>query len=411
MNYDAILIVSFGGPESREDVIPFLENVLRGRNVPRERLLAVAEHYYHFDGKSPINQQTRDLIAALKNELAQHGPNLPVYWGNRNWHPMLADTLRQMKQDGVQRALAFVTSAYSSYSGCRQYREDIARAQNEIGSGAPEIAVPEVDKLRAFFNHPGFIEATEDRLRDALAQIPANARQNIQVVYTAHSIPLSMANTSDYVRQLEEVRKLVSARLEVANDALMYQSRSGAPGQPWLEPDVLDYLREVKARNLASAVVLAPIGFISDHMEVLYDLDIEARQLCESLSLPMARAKTVGVHPKFIAMIRDLILERTSNAERRALGSLGFAPGYLPRKLLSRPAKTGSATSRAASARNRLSMFQLSMFQLFSSEGSRTKLEKRALCSHRSLWLEDVPQPVASCRGSSARLPCRRQPY
>ena len=186
--------------------------------------------------------------------------------------------------------------------------------------------MPEIDKLRAFFNHPGFIEATEDRLRDALTQIPANARQNIQVVYTAHSIPLSMANTSDYVRQLEEVRKLVSARLEVANDALMYQSRSGAPGQPWLEPDVLDYLREVKARNLASAVVLAPIGFISDHMEVLYDLDIEARQLCESMSLPMARAKTVGVHPKFIAMIRDLILERTSNAERRALGSLGSRP-------------------------------------------------------------------------------------
>ena len=318
MNYDAILIVSFGGPESREDVIPFLENVLRGKNVPRERLLAVAEHYYHFDGKSPINQQTRELISALKNELAQNGPNLPVYWGNRNWHPMLADTLRQMKQDGIQRALAFVTSAYSSYSGCRQYREDIARAQSEVGPGAPEI-----DKLRAFFNHPGFIEATEDRLRDALAQIPANARQNVQVVYIAHSIPLSMANTSDYVRQLEEVKRLVSARLGISNDVLVYQSRSGAPGQPWLEPDILDYLREVKARNLASAVVLAPISFISDHMEVLYDLDIEARQLCDSLSLPMARAKTVGVHPKFIAMIRELLLERTSGAERRALGSLG----------------------------------------------------------------------------------------
>lgn len=319
MSYDAILVVSFGGPESREDVIPFLENVLRGRNVPRERLLAVAEHYYHFDGKSPINQQTRELIAALKNELAQNGPKLPVYWGNRNWHPMLADTLRQMKQDGVRRALAFVTSAYSSYSGCRQYREDIARAQHEVGSGAPEV-----DKLRAFFNHPGFIEATEDRLRNALGEIPASARQNVQVVYIAHSIPLSMANTCDYVRQLEEVRNLVSARLGVANDALVYQSRSGAPGQPWLEPDILDYLREAKARNLASAVVLAPISFISDHMEVLYDLDIEARQLCDSLSLPMARAKTVGVHPKFIAMIRELILERTSDAsERRALGTLG----------------------------------------------------------------------------------------
>src|ERR1700687_5260417 len=307
MNYDAILVVSFGGPESREDVIPFLENVLRGRHVPRERMLAVAEHYYHFDGKSPINQQTRDLISALKDELAQHEPNLPVYWGNRNWHPMLADTLRHMKTDGIKRALAFVTSAYSSYSGCRQYREDIARAQSEVGPGAPQI-----DKVRPFFNHPGFIEATEDRLRDALGAVPADTRENVQIVYTAHSIPLSMANTCAYVRQLEEVRKLVSARLGIANDALVYQSRSGAPGQPWLEPDILDYVRGGKARNLASAGVVAPVSFISDHMEVLYDLDIEEKQLCETLAIPMARAKTVGVHPKFIGMIRELILERTS---------------------------------------------------------------------------------------------------
>jgi protoporphyrin/coproporphyrin ferrochelatase len=318
MNYDAILVVSFGGPEGHNDVIPFLENVLRGRNVPRGRMLAVAEHYYHFDGKSPINQQTRELIAAIKDELTQHGPKLPVYWGNRNWHPMLADTLRQMKNDGVQRALAFVTSAYSSYSGCRQYREDIARAQAEVGKDAPQI-----DKLRVFFNHPGFLEATEDRLKEALAQIPANTRQNIQIVYVAHSVPMSMANTSDYVKQLEEVRRLASQVIGVSNDVLVYQSRSGAPGQPWLEPDILDHLREVKEKNLASAVIVAPISFISDHMEVLYDLDIEARELCDSLSLPMARAKTVGVHPRFIAMIRELILERTEGAERRALGLLG----------------------------------------------------------------------------------------
>jgi ferrochelatase len=184
MNYDALLVVSFGGPERHDDVIPFLENVLRGRNVPRERMLAVAEHYYHFDGKSPINQQTRDLIAAIKNDLQQHGPNLPVYWGNRNWHPMLADTLRQMKNDGIKRAIAFVTSAYSSYSGCRQYRENIIRAQAEVGEG-----VPQVDKLRVFFNHSGFLEATEDRLREALAQLPADARPNAQIVYVAHSIP------------------------------------------------------------------------------------------------------------------------------------------------------------------------------------------------------------------------------
>ena len=318
MNYDAILVVSFGGPEGHDDVIPFLENVLRGRNVPRERMLAVAEHYYHFDGKSPINQQTRELIAALKDELAQRGPKLPVYWGNRNWHPMLADTLRQMRSDGIKRALAFVTSAYSSYSGCRQYREDIARAQAEVGEGAPQV-----EKLRAFFNHPGFLGATEDRLTDALAQLPANARQNVQVVYVAHSIPLLMAGTCDYVQQLEEVRHLASEAISIMHDALVYQSRSGAPGQPWLEPDILDYLREVKGQNLASAVVIAPISFISDHMEVLYDLDIEAKQLCDSLGLPMARAKTVGVHPKFIAMIRELVLERTEGAERRALGSLG----------------------------------------------------------------------------------------
>ena len=337
MNYDALLVVSFGGPESREEVIPFLENVLRGRNVPRERMLAVAEHYYHFDGKSPINQQTRELISALEAELAQHGPKLRVYWGNRNWHPMLADTLRKMKQDGIRRALAFVTSAYSSYSGCRQYREDISRAQGEVGPGAPDI-----HKVRAFFNHPGFIEATEARLRDALREVPEGARENIQVVYTAHSIPMSMANTCDYVRQLEEVRNLVAGRLRVSNHALVYQSRSGAPGQPWLEPDILDYLREVKARTLASAVVLAPISFISDHMEVLYDLDIEARQLCDALRLPMVRAKTVGVHPRFVAMIRELIVERmTPNAERLALGSLGPRPDVCAEDCCPAPQRPG----------------------------------------------------------------------
>ncbi|MFZ0322161.1 MAG: ferrochelatase [Candidatus Sulfotelmatobacter sp.] len=319
MSYDAILVVSFGGPEAPEEVIPFLENVLRGKNIPRQRLLTVAEHYYHFGGKSPINEQTRGLIASLKMELAQHGPNLPVYLGNRNWHPLLPDTLRQMKQDGIGRALAFVTSAYSSYSGCRQYREDIARAQNEVGPG-----VPEVDKIRAFFNHPGFIETAVDRVREAMREIPSSARDNVQIIYTAHSIPLSMANSSDYVKQLEEVRRLVSAWIGHTNDVLVYQSRSGAPGQPWLEPDILDYLRRVKAENLASVVVLAPIGFLSDHMEVLYDLDIEARQLCDSLGITMARAKTVGVHPKFIQTIRELILERIHpHAERRALGILG----------------------------------------------------------------------------------------
>ncbi len=337
MNYDAILVVSFGGPESKEEVMPFLETVLRGRNIPRERMLTVAEHYYHFEGKSPINQQTRELIGALEAELERSGLKLPVYWGNRNWHPFLAETLQKMIQDGVRRAVGFVTSAYSSYSGCRQYREDIARAQSAVGAGAPEV-----DKLRAFFNHPLFVEAAVERVQEALQAVPANARENVQIVYLAHSIPVSMANTSDYVKQLEEVRRLVSKAIGLKNDVLVYQSRSGAPGQPWLEPDILDYLRQLKARNLASAVVLAPISFISDHMEVLYDLDIEARQLCDSLSLPMTRAQTVGIHPKFISMILELILERMNpELERRAVGSLGARPDVCAEDCCPAPQRPG----------------------------------------------------------------------
>jgi|SRR5579863_632933 len=347
MTYDAILVVSFGGPEGHEDVIPFLENVLRGRNVPRERMLAVAEHYYHFDGRSPINQQTRELIAALEGELARRGPRLPVYWGNRNWHPLLGDTLRQMHEDGIQRALAFVTSAFSSYSGCRQYREDILRAQSEVGPGAPQV-----EKVRAFFNHPGFIGATEERLREALLELPEPVRNKVQVVYVAHSIPSSMANNCDYVAQLQEVRKLVSARLGISDDVLVYQSRSGAPGQPWLEPDILDHLRAVKETGSASAVVIAPISFISDHMEVLYDLDIEARQLCESIGLPMARAKTVGVHPEFVGAVRDLIAERVEpGAIRLALGSLGPRPDVCEENCCpapQRPARPTSASGKPA---------------------------------------------------------------
>jgi len=342
MNCDAILVVSFGGPESREDVIPFLENVLRGRNIPRERMLTVAEHYYHFEGKSPINQQTRELIAALQADLERNGLKLPIYWGNRNWHPLLPETLGQMKQDGIRRALALVTSAYSSYSGCRQYREDIVRAQSEVGAGAPEV-----EKLRPFFNHPAFVEATVERVGDALRAVPADARENVQIVYLAHSIPVPMANSCDYVKQLEEVRGLVSRALGQQNDVLVYQSRSGVPGQPWLEPDILDYIRKVKAGNLASALVLAPISFISDHMEVLYDLDVEARQLCDSLGLPMTRAKTVGVHPKFIGMIRELIVERINpGAERRALGSLGPRPDVCAEDCCPAPARPAKAHAR-----------------------------------------------------------------
>jgi len=324
MNYDAILVLSFGGPERSEDVMPFLENILRGKNVPRERMLEVAEHYYRFGGKSPINEQNRRLIAALEAELAQHGPRLPIYWGNRNWHPMLTDTLRQMKADGVRRALAFVTSAYSSYSSCRQYREDIARAQEAVGEGAPVV-----DKIRVFHNHPGFVAALVDRVQDALAKIPQDRRETAHLIYTAHSIPLGMAQTSDYEKQLKETGRLVADQLGRKDGAwqLVYQSRSGSSSQPWLGPDILDYLRELKTQGGSPDVVIAPIGFVSDHMEILFDLDTEARELCAKLGLHMLRAETMGTHPTFISMIRELILERTNEGQpRRALGVLGPRP-------------------------------------------------------------------------------------
>ncbi|MGA2695803.1 MAG: ferrochelatase [Terriglobales bacterium] len=318
MPFDALLLVSFGGPEKPEDVIPFLENVLRGKNVPRERMLAVAEHYYHFGGKSPINEQNRQLIAALQKEFAGQKINLPIYWGNRNWQPLLADTLREMKNDGVKNALAFFTSAFSSYSGCRQYRENIAAAQAEVGEGVPQIS-----KLRSFYNHPDFIGAMADQIQKALWELPAHLREDAQVAYTAHSIPLSMARGSKYVEQLEEACRLVSEQLGRSGDHLVYQSRSGPPTQPWLEPDVLEYLRLAHA-NGTRAVVLAPIGFISDHMEVLYDLDTEAKNFCEQIQLPMARAATVGTHPLFVRMICELVTERLNpDLPRRALGNLG----------------------------------------------------------------------------------------
>jgi protoporphyrin/coproporphyrin ferrochelatase len=319
MNYDAILVTSFGGPERPEEVMPFLENVLRGKNIPRERILEVAEHYYQFGGKSPINDQNRQLVAALEAELARHGICLPIYWGNRNWHPMLTDTLRQMKADRIGRALAFVTSAYSSYSSCRQYRQDIVGAQEAVGEGAPVV-----DKIRAFYNHPGFVEAMVDRVQQALATIPRGRREAAHLICTAHSIPVSMAQTSDYEKQLRETGRLVAEQLGRKQWQLVYQSRSGPASQPWLEPDILDYLRGLKGREGSSDVVIAPIGFVSDHMEIVFDLDTQARDRCAELGLHMVRAQTAGTHPRFISMIRELILERTDeNQTRCALGVLG----------------------------------------------------------------------------------------
>ena len=317
-SYDAILLVSFGGPEGPDDVMPFLENVLRGKNVPRERMLEVAEHYQHFGGISPINQQCRELIAALQDELTRHGPELPIYWGNRNWHPMLADAMLQMKEAGVHRALAFMTSAFSSYSGCRQYREDVARAQSVVGEGAPEI-----HKIRVFYNHPGYIEPMRERVQAALDQIPVERRSTTQIVYTAHSIPSAMAAGCDYEQQLNESCRLVSEAFPGQTWRLVYQSRSGPPMQPWLEPDICDYLRELHSTGEVTDVVVSPIGFISDHLEVLFDLDTEAKNLCSELGLNMIRAATVGTHPRFIRMIRELICERTSDATKLACGQFG----------------------------------------------------------------------------------------
>lgn len=280
--YDALLIVSFGGPEKREDVIPFLENVLRGRNVPRERMLQVAEHYYHFDGCSPINDQNRALIEALRPVV-----NMPVYWGNRNWHPMLADTMRKMHDDGIERAVAFVTSAFGSYSGCRQYIEDIERARGPLT----------IEKIRPFSAHPKFIQAMTDRVRTALEELPDG-----RLVFTAHSVPVSMAESSPYVSELESACAAVARGVGRSDWKLAYQSRSGPPTQPWLEPDISDYLREIR-----SDVVIVPIGFLSDHMEVLYDLDTEARAVCDELGVQMVRARTVGTHPAMIEMIAEMV--------------------------------------------------------------------------------------------------------
>lgn len=319
-SYDALLIASFGGPEGMDDVMPFLENVLRGRNVPRERMIEVAHHYELFGGVSPINAQNRALIAALRADLDAHGIDLPIYWGNRNWKPYMADAMLQMRDDGVQHALAFFTSAYSSYSGCRQYREDIARAQAAV-PGAPQV-----DKLANFHDHTAFIAANADRLFAALGRISSPQREHARLLFTAHSIPVSMAERSRYATQLNETCERVAAALGRDSWELVYQSRSGSPRQPWLGPDILETLKRLKDDG-ADTVVVHPIGFISDHMEVLYDLDTEARQYADQLGITFVRAETVGTHPAFIAMIREFIVQRLSGARHDICAADCCLPG------------------------------------------------------------------------------------
>lgn len=340
MQYDAVLVISFGGPEGMDDVMPFLQNVLRGKNVPEKRMKEVAHHYELFGGVSPINGQNRRLISALKEELRKHDINLPVYWGNRNWHPMLADTLRKMKDAGVKRAIAFVTSAYGSYSGCRQYLEDIERARAEVGDDAPQI-----DKLRLFYNHPKFVEANAEHLKESLSRLSESRRQSVHVIFTAHSIPTSMAESCDYEAQLLETSRLVARATGVSDWNLAYQSRSGPPTQPWLEPDIQDHLKDAAHRKVKDVIVL-PIGFVSDHMEIIYDLDTEAASIAGKVGLNFDRAATAGTHPAFIAMIRELIEERLEDAqERPCQGERGPSPDFCQPDCCPRPLRPQTTTS------------------------------------------------------------------
>lgn len=369
--YDALLLLSFGGPEAPDDVVPFLENVTRGRGIPRERLEQVGEHYFRFGGVSPINAQNRALLGALRSDFAEHGLELPVYWGNRNWAPYLSDTLKAMADDGVRRVLTLVTSAYASYSGCRQYRENLAdalAALPALSDGAPPLRV---DKLRHYFNHPGFVEPMVDHVIDALEELPPAARDHAQLVFTTHSIPTAAADSSGapddpargtpggaYVAQHLEVARLVADRVRQATGTrrpwqLVYQSRSGSPHTPWLEPDVVDHLEELHGEG-APGAVLVPIGFVSDHMEVKYDLDTEAREKAEELGLPLTRAGTVGCDSRFVAGVRDLVLERAATergdeVRRCALGALGPSHDVCPveccpNPTAERPAAAGEDT-------------------------------------------------------------------
>jgi ferrochelatase len=352
--YDALLLVSFGGPEKPEDVVPFLENVTAGRGIPRERLVQVGEHYSLFGGRSPINDLNRDLLAGIEAELAQAGIGLPVYWGNRNWDPYLTDAVRRMQEDGVTRAACFVTSAYSCWSSCRQYRENLFDAVGAV-PGAPVL-----DKLRHYFNHPGFVEPVVDGVLAALAELGADLRDGAHLAFVTHSIPASMADSAGpdggaYVSQHLDIAAEVTARVAeetgvVHPQALVYCSRSGPPQVPWLEPDVNDHL-EALAGDDVPAVVLVPVGFVSDHMEVVYDLDTEALATAERLGLPARRSATAGTDPRFVAMVRDLLVERATvergeEVARASVGSIGplwdrCPVGCCPNLKVDRPALCG----------------------------------------------------------------------
>jgi ferrochelatase len=344
---DALLIVSFGGPEGPDDVVPFLENVTRGRGIPRERLVEVGAHYAHFGGVSPINALNRVLVEQVRAELGRRGEQLPVLWGNRNWDPYLADALREARALGVTRIFAFLTSAYSSYSGCRQYRENLHDAVAEVRSEDPAWQ-PELHKLRTYFNHPGFVGPVVEATRAGLAALPEGSR----LVFTTHSIPTADAQRCDYVAQHRDVAATVAAAVGRGHEwDLVYQSRSGAPHIPWLEPDISDHLDALAGAG-APGAVMVPIGFVSDHMEVIWDLDTVATETAREVGLPVARAATPGTDPRFVAMVADLLAERRAAVdgaptEQPAVGGLGprtvpCAEGCCPNPRGPRPALCGS---------------------------------------------------------------------
>ncbi|WP_132123461.1 ferrochelatase [Actinocrispum wychmicini] len=322
MSVDALLWLSFGGPEGPADVRPFLENVTRGRGVPPERLDEVEQHYQHFGGVSPINELNRDAIAAVEGELAARDMKLPVYFGNRNWHPMVEDTVARMAADGVKRALVFPTSAYGGYSACRQYDEDIIRARAAV----PDA--PELVKVRQFFDHPLFVEAFADAVRGALVTLPDDAR----LVFTAHSVPLAADNAAGppdeggrrYSRQIAEAARLVAGKVGVAEYDVVWQSRSGPPRIPWLDPDIVDHIEALSAQGVG-AVAVCPVGFVSDHLEVIWDLDNEAAEKAAELGMLFARAGTPSSDPRFADLVVELVREHTDGVEPRKLSTMPAA--------------------------------------------------------------------------------------
>lgn len=322
--FDSVLIVSFGGPQGPDDIRPFLANVLRGRRISPERVEEVAHHYELFGGVSPLTAITMRQAEGLRQRLAVAGHPLPVYVGMRNWHPYLLDTLREMHAAGCRHAVGFIGAAQHSYSSCQQYRENVAAAREQLRR--ERGADVEVTYVTSWFDHPLFVASNAAHVREALATLPDDVRSAARLVFTAHSIPVPMAERSRYREQLLASASLVAREAGVADWALVYQSRSGRPEDPWLEPDVCAYLRQQRAAGLRAAV-LCPIGFVCDHIEVLYDLDRDAAQVCRDIGLPMARAQAVNDDPLFLDMMADVVLDTLDRYRSgRALPIVSGAP-------------------------------------------------------------------------------------